>query len=119
MTIALREMTAAGDPKMTSGADGRPEGAANGEDLALTLYTRGQKVVVLLTGHWPGRRSYHHRGDFAFYLPSRLPEGACESGDLYARLLAAFIRVFDRVVVRESPTDLQDLHRRLLKHTGR
>ncbi len=121
LDLALKDLAGAQSGPNASGEDlsGGGDRARAGADLALVLYTHGQEVVVHLTDHWPGRQSYHHKGDFAFFLPSTLPEGSCESGTQNAKLLATFTRVFDRVVVRESPTDLQDLHRLLLARTGR
>ncbi len=85
------------------------------DEYALALRAGGREVIVNLANHRPGRRSFHHKGRFAFYLPSTLPEGTCDTGNQQARLLAMFTRVFDRVVSETSPEDLEQLREGLLR----
>lgn len=103
-----------------SSAGGGPvQGSATEGPLALALRAHGQEVVVHLADHEPGDKSYHRKGGFVFYLPSAEPDGISAIDQHNEMVLDRFTRLFDRVVTRESPADLRDLHERLLSRFGR
>ena len=60
------------------------------------LRAGGAETVVHLADHWPGRRSFHHRGRFAFYLPSNMQE------TLHHGFALIFAALFTRVL-RDPP----------------
>lgn len=86
-----------------------PEEAAGVEESAdgpkLSVRAANVEVKIILADYWPGRPCYHHRGAYAFFVPSNLPEGTCRLGNNKEQLLVAFRLLFDRVVERDAPAD--------------
>lgn len=84
------------------------------EHATLELRSRGQSLQVVLTTYEPRQPCLHHRGRFAFYIPSDAPDGTGRLRRPQARMLRSFVRLFDQVVTRDRPADIAALRRRLL-----
>lgn len=118
----MLEAARRGAAKEWDPATGNQETDAPNEPVplwGLQLEARGAAVQVVLTEYWPGRPCFHHRGEFAFFIPSELPEGRCCHTQLEERLLAAFRRLFDRIIDDDAPDSVQALHRALFTRGSR
>jgi oxygen-independent coproporphyrinogen III oxidase len=71
-----------------------------GPDIDLTLN---------IAEYWPDRPCFHHAGDYAFFVPSELPEGTCQHNPGEEWCLSAFKQLFDEVVASEAPNSLEEL----------